>query len=178
MTNPRVDPERREKILAAARELIASEGVDGVSHRKVAARAGVPLGSMTYYFDGRDELIFEVFTRFADEMAARFDAVMREASNIVEARAAVASLISEQVLTDQSELVLTHEIYALAARVPRYREVTHAWMAKSRAALERHFDPATARILDAVIEGLTIHRALDTQVDEDLALEAVQRVAY
>ena len=36
-------------------------------------------------------------------------------------------------------------------------------MSRSRAALERHFDPETARILDALLEGLTLHRALDNQ---------------
>lgn len=36
-------------------------------------------------------------------------------------------------------------------------------MARSRQALERHFDATTARLLDALIEGLTIHRALDTE---------------
>ena len=33
-------------------------------------------------------------------------------------------------------------------------------MARSRQALQRHFDPATARELDALIEGLVLHSAL------------------
>jgi len=50
-------------------------------------------------------------------------------------------------------------------------------MARSRAALERHFDPSTARLLDALIEGLTIHRALDvTRPDDALVVEAVRRI--
>ena len=76
-------------------------------------------------------------------------------------REAVVDLITKGVLVDQRELVLTQELYTLAARDPRYRDLTQAWMARSRQALERHFDPTTARILDALIEGLTLHRALD-----------------
>jgi DNA-binding transcriptional regulator YbjK len=50
-------------------------------------------------------------------------------------------------------------------------------MARSRAALERHFDPGTARMIDALIEGLTIHRALDTEPqDPAIAAEAVRRI--
>ncbi|WP_377466350.1 TetR/AcrR family transcriptional regulator [Populibacterium corticicola] len=161
------DPDRRERIIAAARELIAAEGVDGVSHRKVAALAKVPLGSMTYHFTGRDELIFEVFTRFAQEMSDRFQAALSAAVSREEAVGIVANLINNDVLTDPDELVLTHELYALAARDPKYREVTHAWMSRSRAAFERHFDPLTARLIDALVEGLSIHRALD--VDPELA---------
>lgn len=59
------------------------------------------------------------------------------------------------------DVVLTTELYALAARDDRYKAITGAWMARSRAALERHFDPQTALILDALIEGLTLHRVLD-----------------
>lgn len=176
MASPRVDPQRRERIIEAARELITQEGVDGVSHRKVAAKAGVPLGSMTYHFEGRDELIFEVFTRFANQISTRFYTVMQQAGSREEAVQIVANLITQDVLEDADELVLTHELYALAARDPKYRAVTHAWMAKSREAFELHFDPATARLIDAVVEGLSIHKALETEPMEDLALEAIRRI--
>jgi len=50
-------------------------------------------------------------------------------------------------------------------------------MRRTRAALEIHFDPVTARLLDALIEGLTLHRALDTEPqDRDLVVQAVRRV--
>ena len=35
-------------------------------------------------------------------------------------------------------------------------------MARSRQALERHFDATTARELDALIEGLVLHSVLST----------------
>lgn len=157
--------QRRDAIIQAARELIALEGVDGVSHRKVAALAKVPLGSMTYHFTGREELIFEVFTRFADEVAARFYTTMQAAQNRDEAVEIIARMVSHGVASNADELVLTHELYALAARDPKYRAVTHAWMAKSRDAFELHFDPDTARFIDALVEGLSMHRALE-KVDE------------
>jgi len=170
------DPERREKILAATRELITEVGVDGISHRKVAAKAGVPLGSMTYYFQGREELLFEVFTRFSAEVSQIFDDTMAAVETREQAVDAVIRLTSEYVLADRTELVLSHELYALAAREPRYREVTHNWMAASRRALERHFDPDTARMLDALIEGLSIHRALDVGDHPNVAEDAVRRI--
>ena len=53
----RNDPARRDRIIDACLEVISESGVAGTSHRKVAARAGVPLGAMTYYFDGMDDLL-------------------------------------------------------------------------------------------------------------------------
>jgi DNA-binding transcriptional regulator YbjK len=49
--------------------------------------------------------------------------------------------------------------------------------ARQPAALERHFNTATARQLDALIKGLSIHRALDTEPhDRALTAEAVARI--
>jgi DNA-binding transcriptional regulator YbjK len=73
--------------------------------------------------------------------------------------------------------VLSQELYTLAARRPAYRELTQEWMRRSRVHLERHFDPATARQLDALIEGLVLHRALATAPhDRALTVEAIARV--
>ncbi|MCW2638337.1 MAG: TetR family transcriptional regulator [Dactylosporangium sp.] len=66
------------------------------------------------------------------------------------------------VLGSGRDLVLSYELYAAAVRNPALRHVTQGWMERSRRALERHFDPATARALDALIEGLVLHSALST----------------
>lgn len=175
----RNDPGRRDRIIDACIEVIAEAGVDGTSHRRVAAAAGVPLGSMTYYFTGRDELLREAFTRFAESVADRFhDRLARVPAGDREAGArAVVDIILLDVFTDSRDLVLSHELYTLAAREPAYRSITNAWMARSRAAMERCFDPATARALDALVEGITIHRALSEEPNDDADVElAVRRL--
>jgi DNA-binding transcriptional regulator YbjK len=174
----RHDPERRDRIIDACLDVIAREGVAGTSHRRVAAAADVPLGSMTYHFTGMDELLTAAFTRFADRAAAEFEHRMNQAATLDDARHAVAALIDQSpAVNDSHDLIITHELYTLAARQPAYRAITEHWMARSRQALQRHFDPDTARILDALIEGLTLHRALDTKPgDHRTALDAVRRV--
>ncbi|MER6347670.1 TetR/AcrR family transcriptional regulator [Streptomyces sp. NPDC001595] len=177
MATGHTDPQRRERILAATLDLIADEGVAGVSHRKIAARAGVPLGSMTYHFSGIDQLLREAFRGFTEHIVALFDARLSAPADRDEARAAVADLIHTLSEGAQRDLVLTQELYTLAARQPAYRELTQEWMARSRAHLEKHFDPDTARQLDALIEGLTLHRALAQEPhDRALTLEAVTRI--
>jgi DNA-binding transcriptional regulator YbjK len=177
MTVRRYDPERRDRIIDACLDLIAEVGVAGVSHRKVAAFADVPLGSMTYHFAGMEELLREAFGRFSRSVSDGFEQRMSEATDLASARAAVVEIITQDVFGTERDLVLTHELYTLAAREPAFRELTNAWMARSRAALERHFDPVTARMLDALIEGLTIHRALDTEAPRlETVTEAVRRI--
>lgn len=171
------DPTRRDRIIDACLDVIAEDGVAGASHRKVARAAGVPLGSMTYHFSGMNELLHEAFARFSIGVSDRFEQRMAGAADAVSARQAVIDTIVSDATEDGRELILTHELYTLAARDASYRDLTEAWMARSRAALELHFDPQTARLVDALIEGLTIHRALDREPrDPEEVARAVRRI--
>lgn len=176
-TGRRSDPHRRDRIIDATLDVIAENGVAGTSHRRVASAADVPLGSMTYHFDSMDALLQEAFTRYADRTGARFRARMAAASSVERAAGVVVDLINSPVDTTPRDLVLTHELYTLAARRPEFRRITNEWMAKDRSAFEAWFDPVTARLLNALIEGLVLHEALDTEPhDPALARDAVRRI--
>ncbi|MFE5291153.1 TetR/AcrR family transcriptional regulator [Isoptericola sp. NPDC056618] len=173
----RHDPDRRDRIIDACLEVIAERGVAGTTHRRVAVAADVPLGSMTYHFSGMDELLREAFGRFAQQAAAGFERRMIEAPDRDAALRAVVQIIDIDVFATQRDLIISHELYTLAARNPAFRTLTNDWMRRSREALGRHFDPRTCRILDAFIEGMTIHRALETETDDEIdVLDAVRRL--
>ena len=173
----RHDPERRDRIINACLEVIAESGVTGTSHRKVAQAADVPLGSMTYHFTGMNDLLHEAFSRFAQTASKQFEEGVGAAHDSISAKQAIADAITQVVLSNQRDLVLTHELYTLAARDPSFRDITNSWMARSRRTLEKYFDPTTARILDALVEGLSIHRALDNEPqDKAIVTAAVERI--
>ncbi|CAN5225668.1 TetR family transcriptional regulator [soil metagenome] len=48
---------RRQLLIEAAGQILEEDGFEAVRHRAVAERAGVPLGSTTYYFSSRDDLV-------------------------------------------------------------------------------------------------------------------------
>jgi TetR/AcrR family transcriptional regulator, regulator of biofilm formation and stress response len=174
----RHDPGRRDRIIDAALTVIAERGVAGTTHREIARAADVPLGSMTYHFTSLDEVLTEAFTRHADTIANVFDERLGAARDRDEAVEAVVGLISNDLLGTGSgrDLVLAVELYGAAARDPALKAVTQAWMARSRRALERHFDATTARELDAFIEGLVLHSALSTDpMTKDQIRAAVHR---
>jgi DNA-binding transcriptional regulator YbjK len=173
----RHDPHRRDRIVDACLDVVAAHGVAGTSHRRVAAAADVPLGSMTYHFAGMDELLREAFSRFAEQQAAASERRLAAADDADAAVDAVVEHITDDVFATQRDLVLSHELYTLAAREPAFRSLTNAWMSRSRAALARHFDPVTCRLLDAFVEGITIHRALDTERPDDAVVrDGVRRL--
>ncbi|NUW34705.1 TetR family transcriptional regulator [Nonomuraea sp. SMC257] len=158
----RHDPGRRERLIDAALTVIAERGVAGTTHREIARAADVPLGSMTYHFASLDEVLAEAFTRHADSVARVFEKRLRAARDREAAVDAVITLVADDLLGSRHDLVLSVELYVAAARNPALRTVTQAWMARSRQALELHFDATTARELDALIEGLVLHSALST----------------
>lgn len=175
----RTDPDRRDRLIDVTIDLIAEVGVAGISHRRIAARADVPLGSMTYHFESMDHLLHEAFTRFAERIAASFETRLGAAQDAGQALEAVVDLVHElsDPASNRSQAV-AYELYPLAARDRRYRAITTSWMRRSRQELERHFDPRVARQIDALIEGLALHRALDdTPFDRTLTEEAVRKLA-
>ncbi|MCZ7836736.1 TetR/AcrR family transcriptional regulator [Atlantibacter hermannii] len=153
---------RRDIILDATLDAVAQHGINGVTHRKIAALAGVPLGSMTYYFTGIDDLLEEAFCRFADRMSESFIHHMGQATNPAMACDALADLICGAYMTTPRNMELMYQLYAYAARRPGLKLVMQAWMRRSQTLLEHWFDPVTARALDAFIEGMTLHYVTDS----------------
>jgi DNA-binding transcriptional regulator YbjK len=158
----RYDPERKARIVDAAVDVIADHGVAGTTHRRIAAAADVPLGSLTYHFAGLSDLLALAFQRHAERMSldyeAHFDGV-RTREQFIDA---VTGLIHGAVGADARDWAVAYELYLAALREPALRTVTESWMRTSRAVLERFVDPATARGVDALIEGLVMHRTLST----------------
>ncbi|WP_118138564.1 TetR/AcrR family transcriptional regulator [Oceanicella sp. SM1341] len=167
------DPDRRERILLATLEVIATEGVAGTTHRRVAAEAGVPLGSMTYHFAGMEALLLEAFTRLAEEMHADYAALLDAAHTPAEAAEAVVECISGDRIVTPRNMQLVCELWAYTGRIPVLRTVMQGWLGQSRAALGRHFDRHTVRALDAIVEGLTLHNMVD---DRPLSREDVRAI--
>ncbi|WNG41971.1 TetR family transcriptional regulator [Archangium minus] len=177
MATRRHDPDRRDRIIDAALAVIAEGGVAGTSHRRVADRAGVPLGSMTYHFTNMDELLREAFTRFATRLSERFAARIEAVADLDGLVEAIVHLVHDVLTAGPDDLVLSLELYTLAARQPVFRQITHDWMRRSRDALERLVDARTAQELDALIEGLLIHISLDPiPRSRDVTRDAVRRI--
>lgn len=157
------EPNRREQIIDAAYASIAENGVAGTSHRGVAARCGVSLGTITYHFSGIDALILEAFSlyarRIADLVRNRLDRPMDRAAAID----AVVDLIHIDFHADQTDYNVTYELYALASRQPALRELVHDLIGVGLRSLGRHFDEPQARAINTYIEGASTHLALDTQ---------------
>lgn len=122
-TRRRRDPEaRRREIVTAAAELIVEVGVDGVTHRLVAARAGVPLGATTQYFDTLDDLRTAALRALADEVDARLDGVRISLAHRGVTPEVIADLIAEG-LDDARAVKADRAVVTAAVHDPRLRDL-------------------------------------------------------
>ncbi|WP_405588854.1 TetR/AcrR family transcriptional regulator [Streptomyces sp. NBC_01092] len=63
------NPERRAALVDAGVEVLAREGARGLTFRAVDAEAGVPVGTSSNYFTGRDELLRQIDARLHVRLA-------------------------------------------------------------------------------------------------------------
>ena len=142
--------QRRLAILEAALRIMAREGLRAVSHRSVAAEAGVPLAATTYYFSDLEDLITESFLHWSqaqrqvvgDQLAASLalyeHATPGDVDALVAALADAASgYVVEQARTHRADRVLEFAFLHEAARLPRLRAAVQDRQVEDRRALER-----------------------------------------
>lgn len=65
-------PTPKEKILQATFEIIGSKGVQAVTTRKIAARAGVNVAAVNYYFGSKDNVINEALKIFTSKLLSPY----------------------------------------------------------------------------------------------------------
>lgn len=116
----------RERILRATLELIADGGVAAVTNRRVAASAGVSLGSLTYHFASQAELLRESLLLYVAEETTRRERIahklasekpgVEQVAEAIEQLAAIPSDIPQQI----AEL----ELHLHAARDPELRDAS------------------------------------------------------
>jgi DNA-binding transcriptional regulator YbjK len=160
---------RRHALLEATLQLIGRGGPAAVTHRALAAEAGVPLATTTYYFSSKTELLREAL-RLAvreDVALAESDPAWREAREATTPAALADALARnlEMYLRDPERAVAHHEVFLAASRDPELAPAAAEWTATNTAMLEPLLerlgsaDPATdARVVNAVLNGLTIEQ--------------------
>ncbi|WP_222121671.1 TetR/AcrR family transcriptional regulator [Microbacterium sp. BH-3-3-3] len=156
---------RRELLLDATIAIIAEGGIAAVTHRSVAAAAGVPHSSTTYFFDSLDDMIGEAV---AHAMAAELERLEQFRSVLVSGANSPGAAIDEfvEIVRSQSQdhTVAQFEIYLFASRHPALRvhveKILDETRALAAAVLQTNgvTDPHAAAAVVALIDGFALHR--------------------
>jgi len=168
--------DRRELLLRAAVDLLADGGPKAVTHRAVAARAGVPQASTTYYFASIQELTDEALRLHLSERTSELQAMITEATAKGGSVEDIARVLAEMLITRSRDIAIAQfEVYMQAGRDPELRD----HVAKTLGAFERiaatvlgflgvREPERAAPVFVALIDGFLLHRvARPDQVQED-----------
>ncbi len=156
----------RDRILDATLRVVADAGVDGVTHRRVAAEAGVSVGSTTRHFTSRDEMIREAFGAYMDRARAdalafhEVDAVHTSGDDLARTIAAWSARIGGDQLevAEYELLVLASRDPSLAGQIRSWHAVLDGVLAARLEALDVAEPLAGARAVRAVLRGSELDR--------------------
>jgi AcrR family transcriptional regulator len=155
---------RRREIAAAALRIVEREGLDGVSHRRVAAEAGVPLASTTYYFASLEELMEAatdlLIEREAEVLGRLAEAVTSREMTIDEGIEGVIAIQKALVREQRQAQIAQFELYLRMARSelgPRPWIEPYLRVARDVLAKLGSPDPEYhAQTLNALVNGLAL----------------------
>ena len=187
--------ERAQAILAATRQIIASEGYAGLSMRRVAAEVGVSLSNVQHYYSSKDMLVEAVLLTTMSTFQEKIDQItasMAHAPRTEQFQSTIDMFLRE--LSDPVTVALFFEIWAMATRNAFASNLMDKMLARERKAIFKLIQGLSPRITDeqyqlrsalivAQIQGLLLFRLFNPDKKqelaglEQLAKEAVIRLA-
>jgi len=171
-------------LLETAGDLIEEQGWTAVTHRAVAAKAGIPLASTTYYFPSAEDLTLQAAGQLAERHLAAGRAVLEDVPARRASAARAARLLADLVLgTDPTDAQLTALLdrHLRAGRTPDVQTLVAGWSADLRelargllARVEHPADNRRTRLLVSALEGLAAAALADADPDPaDAAAKAL-----
>jgi AcrR family transcriptional regulator len=173
---------RREQIIAAAIDVITSQGLHNLSLSKIETRAGVARGQLTYYFPTKEDILLAVFDRLLTLLIAHFSdgqdpGATHGVPNVWECvRKMVAGILNAPPRFGQEFHALQYTFLAQIAHRADFRERLASMYADWRNGLAAHWQvtakPAAppaknvsgktvASFVQALAHGLTVQLAAD-----------------
>ena len=173
--------ERRRELADAGISVLATEGMRGLTHRAVDARAGAPTGTASNYFRSRDALVAALVERIGERLAPD-PAVHAQWQGRTPDRAMFADYTRDIVRRLPTEREVTLGLITRPLEVARSEQIAQSlgeWM-RSGFAADVAFNRAAGLPGDAfeialfhyAIEGLILDR-LTVSVDPDTSTDDI-----
>jgi DNA-binding transcriptional regulator YbjK len=178
---------RRVLLLQTTLRLIADEGIDSVSHRSVAEAARVPLGSTTYWFSSRQDMLRQALEHFA---RLEIETLREQLAAVLGRRLSRKRLVDEftdlllpQLGDGRWRTVAQYAFLQEAARQPELEAVCREWTDAWHDALAEVFGSLgvpnprlEARLFLAMLDGLLLEQlaAPDDDPEENVIRPALK----
>lgn len=161
----RSSADRRTEITAAALECLIEHGYAGLTARRVAGRAGISLGHLTYHFANMEEVMVEAYRHVAQRLAITAPIGELAGLNPTQRFAKyLQSVYAPETLSPQN-IRLRVDLWSAAQELGAVAEIERALHEEMRASIERHLTaisdpwktgriPAVLAFVLATLDGL------------------------
>lgn len=171
------DPQGRRKAIAqAAAELLLFEGPKSVTHRSVAKKAQVPLGSTTQYFSSINELKragYDVISRGVERGYDELIAQSKKAKNDSEALAVCIYDYVTNIEEVRADMVLS----AAAIKDEELRALLERNNERYEASLKQYMSDNQAKMISVFTNGLMLETGIFAhQFSEEFIVQAVETI--
>lgn len=158
--------------MEAAAELIVEIGLGSVTHRKVAERAGVPLGSTTQYFASLDDLVLAAL----GEAAGSSDQDLRALEEELAGTSEIASVLARYLAgygTDPARARAEAVFFVANLENSHVRDLTNQWDAGLALVLAQHMGEVAVQAVVTYSYGLVLRAAQGAPVPGEAELASV-----
>jgi AcrR family transcriptional regulator len=175
------DIDKRDRIIAAAYQVLSEKGFDKASTKEIAMTAGVAQGLINYYFPSKDLLFAEVFRRETARYCDSFQIPISEddgplnfttIGNILE-------VPKNKALEEPEWFRLRYELFAIGLRSDSARDTLKEMLETERKSISdvvaeisgfpQETSDTFASIFYAIIEGLGLQKVADPSFKYDEA---------
>ncbi|KIP52878.1 TetR/AcrR family transcriptional regulator [Leucobacter komagatae] len=160
LTPGKRDPARRRRaIIHAATEIIVADGPAALTHRAVAAHAGVALGSTTQYFSSIDELREAALNQLAEEIDESLAAIEPFFKTLkTDPTDAITELL--KYLDDPRAVHADIALMSSGINTPSMQALALRWSNHLIDMLSEHIDRERAEAIAIYLDGATMHAGL------------------
>ncbi len=159
--------DRRHRLVLAAAELIADEGISALTNAKIAKRISGSTTLVTHYFQSKRELILDTYQTMASRSRARVEQAMRESDDPL-----AACLRALLPLDDPTRLEwqvwLAYQ--GISVGDP---ELTRIWASRAASAVSR-----VTRLIEADIAAGRIPPGIDPDLESDRLFALIQGMSF
>ena len=115
------DADKRERIIAAAYDVLSQKGFDKASTKEIAMTAGVAQGLINYYFPSKDQLFAEVFRRETKKYCTNIHRTIPETNGPItpESIPEFLEIPKRRALEEPQWSRLRYELFAIGLRMKK-----------------------------------------------------------
>lgn len=171
------DPQgRRRAIAQAAAELLLFEGPKSVTHRSVAKKAQVPLGSTTQYFSSINELKRAGYDVISRGVERGYDELIAQSEKAKNDSKALAACIYDYV-TNIEEVRADIVLSAAAIKDEELRALLERNNERYEASLKQYMSDTQAKMISVFTNGLMLETGIFAhQFSEEFIVQIVEAI--